>query len=189
MQVSFVLRNKARALVTLIGVIALTVLVTRYRQELGQLGRYGYAGIFLACFAANSTVFLPAPSSAIVFTFATVFSPVLVALSGGLGAALGEVSGYVAGFSGRALTAHSEQVDRSRFLIRRYGAGAVFIFAFLPLPLFDLVGVAAGAARMNFMLFLLACVLGKVLKMMLYAYAGVGLLPLIEPFLRQRLAT
>jgi uncharacterized membrane protein YdjX (TVP38/TMEM64 family) len=165
--------------------VLLTVFVTMYRNELLAYAEYGYIGIFVACIAANSTVLLPAPSSAIVFSFGGVYPPFWVAVAGGLGAAAGELIGYFAGWSGRRIVDRSKKAQRLKEWVKRYGELTIFIFAFLPLPLFDLVGGISGALRLNLFRFLIPTVLGKILKMMMYAYAGAGLLPLLEPIIRR----
>jgi len=110
-----------------------------------------------------------------------VYPPIIVATLGALGAALGEITGYVLGYSGRAV------IDDKKYLLvqdwtRRFGFGAIFLFAFLPLPLFDLVGVSSGVLRISFLGFLIPTFLGKWLKMMVYAYLGAGLIPYLSPF-------
>lgn len=175
-------------LLPLASAIALTIVVTIYREELQALSGYGYAGIFVACIAANSTVLLPAPSSAIVLTFAHVYSPFCVAIAGGLGAATGELVGYVAGLSGRRVVEASERGQRLQTWMTKHGVLTVFVLAFLPLPLFDLVGVMAGALHMHLLRFLVPAVIGKLFKMLIYAYVGAWLLPTIEPYVQQILA-
>ena len=177
--------RKIRYLIAFVFWGGLTVLITIYLNELLELGRFGYVGIFFACFISNSTVFLPAPSSTIVFTLSSVYSPFWVAIVGGLGAVCGEQVGYVAGITGRKIVAHDEQGRDVKSYIETYGMLAVFVFAFLPLPIFDLVGVAAGAMRMNFYRFLFPCLLGKIIKMLIYAYAGAGLIPMISPLIHR----
>lgn len=177
--------QKIRYVIAIIFIGCITVLITVYRNELLKLGHFGYVGIFFSCFIANSTVFLPAPSSSIVFTLSSVYSPFWVAIVGGLGAVFGEQVGYVAGITGRKIVAHDEQGRKVKSYIETYGMLAVFIFAFLPLPIFDLVGVAAGAMRMNFYRFFFPCLLGKIFKMLIYAYAGAGLLPMISPLINR----
>jgi uncharacterized membrane protein YdjX (TVP38/TMEM64 family) len=49
---------------------------------------------------------------------------------------------------------------------------AIFILAFVPNPLFDLAGMAAGALKLPVWKFLLACSIGKILKMLMFAFAG-----------------
>jgi len=56
--------------------------------------------------------------------------------------------------------------------MRKYGGLTITVLAFLPLPVFDLAGVAAGALKMPVHKFLLYCALGKIPKMILVAYAG-----------------
>ncbi len=178
-----------RNLVSLFAAIALIIAVTIFREPLLALTQFGYVGIAIACAAANATVLLPAPSSAIVFAFGAVYEPFWVALAGGIGAAVGELLGYLLGISGRQLIEPREFGERVQTWMARNGILTVLVFAFLPLPLFDLVGLAAGIARMNFFLFLGATFIGKFLKMLMYAYAGAGLIPLLEPFLRRALGT
>ena len=59
--------------------------------------------------------------------------------------------------------------------ISQHGTLAIFLFALLPLPLFDLAGVASGYMRMKWPLFLMACFVGKLLKMVLCVLLGVYL--------------
>ena len=167
--------------------VGLTMMATMYREELQAVAGYGYAGIFFACVAANSSVFLPAPSSAIVMAFGHVYAPFWVAVAGGLGAATGELVGYLAGFSGHRLIDTSERGQQLQAWMASHGPLTIFIFAFLPLPLFDLVGVMAGVLRVSLVRFLVPTVAGKVLKMLIYAYVGAGLLPLLEPYVRRAL--
>lgn len=178
-------REIARLLLPLGVAIALMVVVTLYQEQLVALAVYGYLGIFLSCAAANSTVFMPAPSSAIVMAMAHVLTPFWVAIAGGTGAAVGECVGYLAGLSGRRIVDQSQRGQQVRKWMTRYGDITVLVLAFLPLPLFDLVGVAAGAMRMRFMRFFGLVLTGKVLKMLIYAYIGVGLLSILEPYIRR----
>lgn len=174
-----------RQLFSMLAAAAFIIFVTLFRQPLLEGARFGYLGIAVACAAANATVLLPAPSSAIVFAFGAVYEPFWVALAGGIGATVGELMGYLLGISGRGLVEQRPFGQRVQTWMARNGFVTVLVFAFLPLPLFDLVGLAAGIARMNVLIFLGATFIGKFLKMLLYACAGAGLIPLLEPFLRR----
>jgi uncharacterized membrane protein YdjX (TVP38/TMEM64 family) len=46
------------------------------------------------------------------------------------------------------------------------------LLAFIPNPAFDLVGIAAGALKIPFYQFIFWCWIGKVLKMLVFAYLG-----------------
>ncbi len=177
--------GKHQYILMLLVIVAMTVLVTVYRTELLKLGQWGYLGIVLSCFFANSTLFLPAPSSVIVFSLSSVYIPFWVALAGTIGAVLGEHVGYLAGIAGRKTIERNDQGERIKNNLEKFGGLAIFVFAFLPLPLFDLVGVASGAMKINYFRFLVACFLGKLLKMLIYAYVGAGLLPLLRPLIER----
>ncbi len=166
------LRLKVVRAVTFVFVIGLTIAIYLYRDQAAQLARFGYPGIFLLSILANATIILPAPGLAFVFTFGGIFAPAGVGLAAGLGATLGELSGYLAGFSGQAIIENRQLYNRFEGWMKRYGSFTVTLLAFIPSPFFDLAGIAAGALKMPAYKFLFWCFLGKLPKMLLFAYAG-----------------
>jgi len=169
------LRLTIARLVALAFVIAISVYIFSIRDQAQELARFGYPGIFLLSILANATVLLPAPGVLFVFAMGAVFHPIGVAVAAGLGAALGELSGYLAGFSGQAIVENAQVYNRLRGWMERHKVLsylAVLTLAFIPNPLFDLAGVSAGALKMPIPVFLLFCAIGKILKMLLFAYAG-----------------
>lgn len=160
-------------------VVGLSVYIFSIRDQAEQLAQYGYLGIFLVSFMAYATVLLPAPGVAVVFTMGSVFNPFYVALAAGAGAAIGELSGYLAGFSGQAVIERADIYERLTRWMRNNGALTVLLLSAIPNPFFDLAGVAAGALKMRLPLFLLWVWIGETIKMMFFAYAGSGLLNVI----------
>jgi membrane protein YqaA with SNARE-associated domain len=164
----------ARILI-LVVVIAMSVYIFSIRDQARELARYGYPGIFLLSILANATVLLPAPGVLFVFAMGAVFNPVGVALAAGAGSAVGELSGYLAGFSGQAVVGRLESFERLRNWMekhKRLSYLAILVLAFIPNPLFDLAGIAAGTLKIPVLPFLFFCWIGKTLKMLLFAYAG-----------------
>ncbi|RPI79195.1 MAG: DedA family protein [Chloroflexi bacterium] len=159
-------------ILALIVVIALSVFIFSIRDQAEELAVYGYPGIFLLSFLSYATVLLPAPGIAIVFTMAGVFHPAGVALTAGAGAALGEISGYLAGFSGRAIVEKSKRYDRLDGWMQRNGPITVLLLAIVPNPIFDLAGTTAGILKMPLLKFLFWCWLGETIKMLAIAYLG-----------------
>jgi len=168
--------NKRRLLIarwlSLLGVIAISLLIFSLRDRAEQLAIYGYPGIFLLSFLAYATVILPAPGIWIVFAMGAVFHPVGVALAAGSGAALGELSGYLAGFSGQAVIERAELYKRLSFWMQKNGPLTIFALAAFPNPFFDLAGIAAGALKMPMRRFLFWCWIGETAKMLYFSYAG-----------------
>ncbi len=171
--------NIIRALV-LLGVIGLTVLLLIYREYIQELEAFGYPGIFLVSLLANATILIPVPGVVFTSAMGAVFNPFLVSLAAGSGAAFGELSGYLAGFSGQAVVENAEQYNRVVSWMRKYGDITILLLAFIPNPLFDLAGMLAGMLKMPIWKFLSFCVVGKVFKMMMFAYAGDWLMRLVE---------
>lgn len=156
----------------LLAVIILTVVLVINREKIQALQAYGYPGIFLFSILANATILVPVPGVVFTSAMGAIFNPLLVSLAAGAGAALGELSGYLAGFSGQAVVENSERYERVVGWMRKYGDITILVLAFIPNPLFDLAGVVAGILRMPVWKFLIFCVIGKILKMMIFAYAG-----------------
>lgn len=153
-------------------VIALTVYIYSVRDKAEELAIYGYPGIFLLAFMTNATVLLPAPGIAVVFAMGAIFNPIFIALSAGAGGALGELSGYLAGFSGQVVIERTNLYNRYHGWIQKNGFVAILILAALPNPFFDVAGVAAGMLKMPLYRFLLAVWVGVTMKMFLFAWIG-----------------
>ncbi len=159
-------------ILALVAVIAISVYIFSIRDHADRFVAYGYPGIFIISILANATVLLPAPGVAIVFAMGGVFNPFIVGIVAGAGAAIGELSGYMAGFSGQAVMEKVELYGRTKEWIQRYGMWTILILAAIPNPFFDLAGMAAGALKMRFSKFMIACLMGKIIKMWIFAYAG-----------------
>jgi membrane protein YqaA with SNARE-associated domain len=159
-------------LLVLLAVIGLSVYIFTIRDEAERFAIYGYPGIFFISLLANATILLPAPGVALVFAMGSVFEPALVALAAGLGATVGEISAYAAGFSGQAVIERTAVYANIVPWMRRFGGPTTLVLAAIPNPFFDLAGMAAGALRMPIVPFLLWCLLGKCIKMLIFAYSG-----------------
>jgi len=109
----------------------------------------------------------------------TVFNPFWVGVTAGSGAALGEITGYLAGYSGQAVIENREWYDRITGWMVKYGDLTVFFLALIPNPFFDIGGIVAGALKMPLWRFLFWCWLGKVLKMIIFAFAGAKVMTVI----------
>jgi membrane protein YqaA with SNARE-associated domain len=165
-------RLKLVRALALLFVVLITLFIYAIHDQTEALAKFGYPGIFLISLLGYATIILPAPVLTIVFAAGGVFSPVGVALAAGAGAALGELSGYLAGVSGQAVIENRQVYDRFTDWMKRYGPLTIAALAAAPLPFFDLAGIAAGALKMPVLRFLFWCALGQVLKMLLFAYAG-----------------
>lgn len=161
--------------------IGITILIYNVRNSVRHLASFGYIGIFLLSILANATIILPAPGVAFVFSMGAVFNPLLVALAAGGGAAIGELSGYIAGFSGQRVMARTPIYVTLEGWMRKYGGWIILIMAFVPNPFFDVAGIIAGALKMPLWKFLVFCLIGKILKMLLFAYAGSLSIPWLMP--------
>lgn len=170
-------RTRLLRILTILLVVLLSIAIFAIpRERLEQLQAFGYAGIFLICLLAYATVILPVPAGILVFSMGTQFSPWALALAAGSGAALGELSGYLAGYSGQSISNKNATYQRVSGWVQRNAPLTILLLSFVPNPFFDLTGIAAGATRLPLRVFLGWCWLGETLKMLVIAFAGAGLL-------------
>lgn len=170
-----------------LAVIALSVLIVVYGNRITALGAYGYPGLFLLNLLASATLILPAPGLALALAAGATLNPYLVGLAVGTGSALGELTGYIAGATGRGMVEGDPNYPRVSGWMAKKGLAVVFVLSIVPNPIFDVAGIVAGAMRIPVWKFLGVAWLGKVIKSTLVALAGAGamqaLAPLIERWL------
>ena len=155
--------------------MALTVLLLVYRDRIQHLESYGYPGIFLLSILTNATVLIPLPGVVFTSAMGAVFNPFWVAIAAGSGATLGELSGYMAGVGGQVWLSNRDWYQRLENWIKKYNHWPIILLAFIPNPLFDMAGFIAGAGKVPLWKFLLFTWIGKVAKMLLFAYLGAGI--------------
>lgn len=156
--------------------VGITVGIILLRDEIKQFAIYGYPGVFLVSLVGNATLILPAPSFAIVFAVGGALNPLAVGIVAGLGASLGETTGYLAGIGGRSIIENRTLYRRLEGWIRKAGPLVIFLLAVIPNPAFDLGGMVAGALRMPIWYFYLAAWAGKSVRFTLLALGGQFLL-------------
>lgn len=176
--------TNVRRVLALILVVALSAAIIAFRDRLAQLSGYGYLGLFLLNVATSATLILPVPGLALAFAAGSSFSPVLVGLAVGLGSTFGELTGYLAGYSGQGIVENQAQYARVQGWMRRYGLWVIFVLALIPNPVFDVAGILCGVLRIPVWKFLLAAGVGKVIKATVIAYAGLGTVHLLGPSLQ-----
>ena len=156
-------------------VLAISILAFVYRDQIRQFARFGYLGAFLLPLIANATVFVPIPGVMVIFAMGSLFNPFLIAVLGGLGAATGELTGYLVGFSGRGLAEKVKYYDDIVIWMGKnpsYSYLLITVMAVIPNPFFDAAGIAAGTLKMPVWNFYIFCALGSIIKMLAFAYAG-----------------
>ena len=168
----------------LFAVIGITLFVFSIRDRVEQFAVLGYPGIFLIALLANATVLLPAPGVAVIYAMGAIFNPFGVGLAAGTGGALGELSGYLAGFSGQAVVERTDIYNRVRPWVEKYGGWAILVLSAIPNPFFDIAGIAAGIAKMPVRTFLLFTWVGQLIKMTLFALAGHYSISMLNEFIK-----
>ena len=133
----------------------------------------GYVGVFLISAIGAASIFIPIPYSASYYMLGASLNPLYIAIAGGLGSAVGELSGYAAGYFGQVFI--DEKQKRKMFYLMkifdRFGPILVFLFALTPLP-DDLLFIPLGISRCNFIKILIPCLVGKIIMAYILAYSG-----------------
>jgi len=153
-----------------LAVIAVVALAVTFRDKV-NLEDIGYVGLAVTVLIATGGLVLPVPSLATACAAGILLEPPYVALVAGSAGAVGELTGYFLGYSGRGVLDKSRLYQRMEDLMRRRGWLVLFLVALIPNPIFDFVGIAAGALRYPVWRFLAVVWAGKVLKFLTLGYA------------------
>ncbi len=156
--------------------LAIIIASTQYKEQIEALKGYGYLSAFVIGFLSNATIIVPAPSLVLTTALGGVFNPLILGAVVGAGEALGEMTGYLAGISGKAIAENRDRYEVLCAQMNRHGAWVFFVLALIPNPLFDIAGIAAGMVRFPVWKFLLSVWGGKALKALFFAGAGRQLL-------------
>jgi len=142
-----------------------------FSANIESLKSYGYAGLFLINIIGAASILLPSPAGATVVgggalleDFLGVPAFVWVGLVAGLGEAIGEFSGYAAGYGGRFIIQEKPAYARIHDWMVKRGVITMFLMSTFPNPLFDVAGLAAGAVQMPMRSFFVSVLGGKVIK-------------------------
>jgi membrane protein YqaA with SNARE-associated domain len=137
--------------------------------------QYGYFGVFLISLIGAMSIFFPVPYTVIIFTLGGlgIFEPLFIAIAAGLGAAIGEFSGYLLGVGGRKVISerYKKKMDLLVRLFNRFGPIAIFLFALTPLP-DDLLFIPLGVMRYNIIRAFIPALIGKFCMNLIVAYSG-----------------
>jgi membrane protein DedA with SNARE-associated domain len=141
----------------------------------------GYLGVFLLTMSCSATLFLPVPAWGAVTAAGAFLNPILLGLAAGAGAATGELTGYVAGRSGRMMLSGRPDglVERLRGFVDRRAFLTLFVLSAVPNPLFDVAGLTAGSLGYSPWRYWLAVALGKSVVYVSLALGGQALVPLL----------
>ncbi len=162
--------------------ILISVLIFTFRDKFTELKAYGYFGIFLLSVLGNATIILPIPVILAAFLGGGIFNPFWVAVVVSLGSAIGELTGYLAGISGREVIKEKERLIRIREWMNKWGLWIIFFLAAIPNFLFDLAGIVSGASKIPVHRFILVTWAGKFIRYLLIAYLGAGSAQALEKF-------
>jgi membrane protein YqaA with SNARE-associated domain len=149
-------------------------------QNLSQL--IGYPGAFLVSFIGNVTVLIPFPYIAVIFFLGGArispsgpfyYDPVLLGIVAGVGATLGEMTGYLLGYFGSRLV-DKEQTSTFLAFINKYPRLTPIVLWFLALTPFpdDVVVIPLGVAKYPWRKVLVPQLIGKVMFLTILAVAG-----------------
>ena len=140
----------------------------------------GYPGAFLISVIGNATILVPFPYVGVAFILGGlregmvfVFDPWLIGIVSGIGAMIGEMTGYFIGYGGGKLIDESQTSAFKKYVDAHPRATPLVIWflAVTPIP-DDVLVVPLGAARYSWWKVALAQLLGKTMFLMGIAWSG-----------------
>ena len=167
---------KIQLIALLVGILAVSVVFVIW-MFVGGLSNsdwwktLGYPGVFFLSLLASGGMVFPIPSLAATCGAAGLdLNLIVVGILAGIGETLGELVGYSIGFGGQSVVQRRRIYKRARAWMIRWGIGVLLLLSIIPNPIFDFVGIAAGALRYPMKRFLIIVWVGKTLKGLIIAH-------------------
>lgn len=156
--------------------LTLSIGLFLFRDYFRNFQSLGLLGIFLINFVSSATFFVSGPAFLTVIAGGSIYHPLLVAFIGSLGASIGDMVSYFFGYSGRSLAVHRLK-KKLWFVVledvfKAYGTIFIFVFAVIPNPFFDAVGLFAGVLGMNYSKFFILMLTGRFARFIILALIG-----------------
>jgi membrane protein DedA with SNARE-associated domain len=176
-------KDHIEQIITLLVVVAVFAVIIWQREsilnfsrELTKYGALKYVGVFILSLAASATIIIPIPGLAMTSAFGAIsansLDPLWFGIASGLGATIGELTGYMLGYSGRMAVPDNRTYERIVSWMSKWGDLTIFFLALVPNPLFDVAGLAAGVLKYPAWKFLLIGAAGRLPKHILFSYLG-----------------
>ena len=156
----------------IVGAIAITLFAISVREQLADLGRLGYLGIFLIQLIGSASVVIPIPTPAVSIIGGAIYNPILVGIVAGTAATIGEMVSYATGRSGTAVVENQALYQRVQAWMQTRDLLVLFLMAVIPNPFFDIAGVVAGVLKIPAHRYFLITLLGEVIKFIMFASVG-----------------
>lgn len=155
-----------------------------FKNQIQDMYLLGYLGVFLSCLISNASILLPTSSTIIILVASSTLNPWACVFLGGVGTALGEQSSYLCGkLSVTKIDENDNKRKQIKGWLKKHEFLTIFLFAFIPLPIFDIIGLLCGASKINWLKYTLAVTLGKLLKFILTLLLFYYIIPLLKPYL------
>ncbi|MFH0941613.1 MAG: VTT domain-containing protein [Chloroflexota bacterium] len=166
--------------------IVLAVAVVYFYQDIRKFEQYGYLWAFIISLFGGSTILAPIPMTPVIFALGTVIKPayapylgpVFVGMAAGFGEALGGLTIYWTGWTGRSALANAGNLRIQKIYqwllgwISRKGSLSLFVLSAVINPFFYPAGLACGALRFGLWRYFLISWAGKTIKGITVAAAG-----------------
>lgn len=130
----------------------------------------GYPAVFFIGLLGSASILVPIPSIIAVCTGGVLLTPAVVGMVAAVGETTGELTGYLAGFGGRAMVSRGPMYQRLERQAQRRGWIPLFLLAVIPNPVFDVAGISAGVFRYPVWRFFGVVLAGKLIKSLYVAY-------------------
>jgi membrane protein YqaA with SNARE-associated domain len=169
-QVNWRARENLLRLAVFLVVIGLVLAAFLLRNHL-PLSQLGYTSIAISALLSSGSLVLPIPALAAICAASVFLIPFLVAVIAGIAETIGELTGYMLGYSGRNVFRRGRLYTRLERWMQRRGWLVLLMLSAIPNPVFDAAGVAAGALRYPLWGFLSVVLAGKLIKFLILAHA------------------
>ncbi len=158
-------------------------LMRYFNIPIEDLASTAYLAVFGITLLCNAAVLVPVvyPHLTVMIAAAGYWNPFVVALVASAGGAVGEITGYYAGYLGKRIVDLEKAPGYDRLVgwMQRHGFWGILLVSSQPILPVDIAGLVAGASKLPLWKFIVPCWVGKLGKYLLACYLGEALLNLL----------
>jgi membrane protein DedA with SNARE-associated domain len=143
--------------------------------------KHGYLGVFVINLVTCASILFPIPGEAANIAAGLALHPLWVAVAATIGATIGEMTSYIAGYMGGKLflEGYHKRYVQAQGWMDRHGVLAIFLFALVPVLVYDLMGIIAGSTRYPLKKFVLPTAAGRFIRCLIEAFLGYSAITLL----------
>lgn len=164
-------KKKNLAIIFSLGLtISIIIFLVLFPFDKDSFEKLGYLGIFISNTLSSATVLIPAPGILTTIYSTKYYNPFAIAIISSFSYVLGDFVSYIFGFGLENHMNKSKMFKKIEKLFNIHPFLFTFFWSSIPNPIFDVIGILAGASSFSIKKYFIAVTLGRIVRGFIITY-------------------